>query len=213
MLQKNSTSIDISDCTFDNVVGGSGKALVDLSTLVAPVTITNSILGKTQLLSGGLTIKTAGTLTITNCYSTSDWTAAASTATAGITGALTAYSGASTDLFTNVSVSTIASSTAPYTTTVGNYKIKAATFTGANSAGDPRWYLNPVQAINQVLSDKGVSYNGTEIVNSKGLSLEVYNVLGKKVASSITSISTSNFQKGVYIVRAAGINSSLKICI
>ena len=214
MLQKNSTSINISDCTFDNVVGGSsGKALVDLSTLVAPVTITNSILGKTQLLSGGLTIKTAGTLTITNCYNTSDWTAAASTATAGITGALTAYSGASTDLFTTVSVSTIASSTAPYTTTVGNYKIKAGTFAGANSAGDPRWYLNAVSAVNKVLSDKGVSFNGTEILNPKGLSLEIYNVLGKKVASSTTSISTSNFQKGVYIVRAAGLNDSLKIFI
>lgn len=67
--------------------------------------------------------------------------------------------------------------------------------------------------INQVLSDKGVSFNGAEIINTKGLSLEVYNVLGKKVASSVTSISTANFQKGVYIVRAAGINGSLKICI
>jgi len=70
-----------------------------------------------------------------------------------------------------------------------------------------------VTGINQVLSDKGVSYNGTEILNPKGLSLEVYNVLGKKVASSTTSISTSNFQKGVYIVRAAGLNDSLKIFI
>jgi len=68
-------------------------------------------------------------------------------------------------------------------------------------------------ALNPVLSDKGVSFNGTEILNPKGLSLEIYNVLGKKVASSTTSISTSNFQKGVYIVRAAGLNDSLKIFI
>ena len=212
MLQKNSTSIDITDCTFDNVVGGSGKALVDLSTLVAPVTITNCILGKTQLASGGLTVKTAGTLTITNSYNTSDWTASVSTATAGTTGSFTAYTGASTDLFTNVSVSTIASASAPYTTTVGNYKIKATTFAGANSAGDPRWYLTAT-AVKQVLSDKGVSFNGTEIVNAKGLSLEVYSVLGKRVASSLTSIPTANFQKGVYIVRVSGTNDSLKICI
>jgi len=212
MLQKNSTSIDITDCTFDNVVGGSGKALVDLSTLVAPVTITNCILGKTQLASGGLTVKTAGTLTITNSYNTSDWTASVSTATAGTTGSFTAYTGASTDLFTNVSVSTIASASAPYTTTVGNYKIKATTFAGANSAGDPRWYLTAT-AVKQVLTDKGVSFNGTEIVNAKGLSLEVYSVLGKRVASSLTSIPTANFQKGVYIVRVSGTNDSLKICI
>lgn len=68
-------------------------------------------------------------------------------------------------------------------------------------------------AVNQVLSDKGISFNGTEIVNTKGLDIEVYSVLGKKVASSMTSISTANFQKGVYIVRASGSNASLKICI
>lgn len=68
-------------------------------------------------------------------------------------------------------------------------------------------------AVNQVLSDKGVSFNGTEISNIKGLALEVYSVLGKRVASSMTSISTANFQKGIYIVRAAGSNDSLKICI
>ncbi len=216
MLQKNATSIDITDCTFDNIVGASAKALVDLSTLVAPVTITNCILGKTQLSSGGLTIKTAGTLTITNCYSTTDWTAATSTASAGITGTFTAYSGASTDLFTSVSVSTVAAAgppATPYTTTVGNYKIKDATFAGKNSAGDPRWYYNSVQAVNQVLSDKGVSFNGTEILNTKGLYIEVYNMLGKKVAASKTTISTTNYQKGVYVVRAAGSNDSLKIII
>jgi len=58
-----------------------------------------------------------------------------------------------------------------------------------------------------------ISFNGTQILNTKGLSLEVYNVLGKKVAGSLTSISTANFQKGVYIVRASGLNDSLKICI
>ena len=67
--------------------------------------------------------------------------------------------------------------------------------------------------VNQVLTDKGVTFNGTEILNKNGLSLEVYSVLGKKVASSTTSIPTANFQKGVYIVRVAGMNDSLKICI
>jgi hypothetical protein len=68
-------------------------------------------------------------------------------------------------------------------------------------------------AVNPVLSDKGVSFNGSEIVNNQGLNIEVYNVIGKKVATSKTSISTANFQKGVYVVRATGFNDSLKIII
>jgi hypothetical protein len=68
-------------------------------------------------------------------------------------------------------------------------------------------------AVKQVLADKGISFNGTEILNTKGLALEVYSVLGKRVATSMTSISTTNFQKGVYVVRVAGLNDSLKICI
>jgi hypothetical protein len=67
--------------------------------------------------------------------------------------------------------------------------------------------------INQVMSDLGISFNGTEVVNTKGLNIEVYSVLGKKVAASKTSISTSNLQKGIYIVRAAGLNGSLKFSI
>jgi len=68
-------------------------------------------------------------------------------------------------------------------------------------------------SVSSVLSDKGVSFNGTEISNNKGLALEVYSVLGKRVANSVTSIPTNNFQKGVYIVRISGSNDSLKICI
>jgi len=75
------------------------------------------------------------------------------------------------------------------------------------------WFNNVVSGVKSNLTDKGISFNGTEISNNKGLSLEVYNVLGKKVASSLTSIATTNFQKGVYIVRVSGSNDSLKICI
>ena len=211
-LQSNATSVDISDCTFDNIINiTSAKLLVDLKTLVVPVTITNCILGKA--ISTAKSVSTGGTLTITNTYNTSDWLATAPAATAGVTGAFTAITDASTDLFTTVSVSTAATASTPYTTTVGNYKIKDASFAGANSAGDPRWYLNAVQGVKQVLSDKGVSFNGTEIVNKNGLSIEVYSVLGKRVATSITNIPTGNFQKGIYIVRVSGINDALKICI
>lgn len=204
-LQSNATSVDISDCTFDNVMNASAKYIVDLKAMVVPVTITNCILGKTPITTKYL--ETGGTLTLTNTYYTSDFVAAAPTASS-ITGALIAYTGASTDLFTTVSVSTAGP---PYSTTVGDYHIKDLSFPGKYSAGDPRWY--PANLINPVLSDKGVSFNGTEILNTHNLPIEVYDVLGKKVASSMTSIPTTNFQKGIYIVRASELNNSLKICI
>jgi len=68
-------------------------------------------------------------------------------------------------------------------------------------------------SLKAVLSDKGVSFNGTEILNNKGLSIEVYSVLGKRIANSTSSISTTNFQKGVYVVRVVGTNDALKIKI
>lgn len=67
--------------------------------------------------------------------------------------------------------------------------------------------------VNQVLSDKGIIYNGSVISNKNGLELEVYNVLGKKVVSAKTDISTTSLPKGIYVVRAKGINETLKISI
>lgn len=64
-----------------------------------------------------------------------------------------------------------------------------------------------------VLADKGVSLSGNEIVNSQKQSLEVYNVLGKKVISSNENVSLKDFQKGIYIVRVAGSNDALKFSI
>ena len=70
-----------------------------------------------------------------------------------------------------------------------------------------------VNAVNTILSDKGISFNGNEILNSKGLLIEVFNISGKRVASATTSISTVNFPKGVYVVRVAGSDKSLKISL
>ncbi len=60
---------------------------------------------------------------------------------------------------------------------------------------------------------KGISYNGKEILNSKNLKVEVYNVLGKLIASSNSNITTANFHKGVYLVRPEGLNDVLKISV
>ena len=65
-------------------------------------------------------------------------------------------------------------------------------------------------SVNQLLADKGISFNGSEILNKQNLTLEVYDILGKRVATSNSSISVNNFEKGVYFVRAAGTKETLK---
>lgn len=99
------------------------------------------------------------------------------------------------------------------------------TYTGAaskiylysRSSGINYYYVSATNvvmtSVKSILADKGVSFNGVEITNSNGLELEVYNVLGKKVASAATTISTKGFQKGVYIVRVKGSNDALKFSI
>lgn len=187
LCQTNTGSINISDCTIDNSFNTSAKGLVDLSTQTSPVTITNCILGKTIAASGALSIKTAGTLTIANCYTTTDWLASAPTATAGITGTFTSYSGASTDLFTTTNTST------PGTAFVdgANYTIKDATFAGKTSAGDPRWYYTGTTGINQVRTN-GLDPNGLT---------NVYGIDGKVIKSNVVrSNAKSGLQKGIYVI-------------
>ena len=87
-----------------------------------------------------------------------------------------------------------------------------------NNASVALYYMSATNVelstgVNQISTEKDITFNGKEITNSKGLSLEVYNVLGKRVVSSTISIPTSNLSKGIYIVRVAGSNESLKFSI
>lgn len=113
--------------------------------------------------------------------------------------------------YTDASSNTVGLQTFNYTGAAGKIYIYSP------SSGVNIYYLSVSSylsaGISSTLADKGVIFNGTEIVNSKGLSLEVYSVLGKRVSSSKSTISTSNFQKGIYFVRAAGLNEALKITI
>lgn len=68
-------------------------------------------------------------------------------------------------------------------------------------------------SVGSVIFEKGISFNGKEIINSKNLNVEVYNVLGKLIASSNSNISTANFPKGVYVIRPEGLNDVLKISV
>lgn len=65
-------------------------------------------------------------------------------------------------------------------------------------------------SVNPVLADKGISYNGNEIVNRDKIAIEIYDVLGKRIAASNNNISVTNYDKGVYFVRAAGSKETLK---
>lgn len=86
----------------------------------------------------------------------------------------------------------------------------------SRSSGLNYYYLsatNVVTSTQNVLTDKGISYDGSQITNSKNLNVEVFNVLGKLVTSSKTDINTSNLPRGVYMVRAEGVNGAMKISV
>lgn len=71
----------------------------------------------------------------------------------------------------------------------------------------------PLAGIHNVLSNNGVSFNGFQILNSKNLNVEVFNILGKLVTTSKSDINTKDFSKGVYVVRADGVNGAMKISV
>jgi hypothetical protein len=67
-----------------------------------------------------------------------------------------------------------------------------------------------ITGVNQVFSENSIFYNGSQIINENNLPLEVYNVLGKLIAKSNATINTNNFEKGIYMVRAQGVQDALK---
>ena len=69
----------------------------------------------------------------------------------------------------------------------------------------------PTAGVTNLLMNNGISFNGKEITNSKNLNIEVFNILGKLVITSKFDISTKNLSKGVYMVRADGVNKAMKI--
>lgn len=67
--------------------------------------------------------------------------------------------------------------------------------------------------LSSTLTEKVITFNGSEVLNPKGLNIAMYNMLGKRVIISNTNIATGNLQKGIYVVRVNGTNESLKISI
>jgi hypothetical protein len=115
------------------------------------------------------------------------------------------------DSVTNISGATAATYTYNYSGKAGKVYLYS------RASGINYYYLSAtnvvIAGVANVLADKGISFNGKEITNKNSLEIEVYNVLGKKVATSTTNIATANFQKGVYIVKAAGSTGAMKFSI
>ncbi len=127
--RKLSTSVLLSDCTFNEAPQGGGSSyLVDYSSSINVsngIKLVSCILGPGRLNGASTAVRgiVAGggtSVTSSNSFSTSDYSASANP----IPG-LTGYSGSSTTLFQ-----------AP---AAGNFYLKDNNFTGKSTVGDPRW--------------------------------------------------------------------------
>jgi hypothetical protein len=122
------SSAVIDNCTFNDLVNQGGY-FINYSIFPATFQIKNSIFGKTGDATNSNWIKSSGNFTLTNCYYTSDCLFSANkivdeaTPPAPKYSGISAYAGASTDLFTGPAS--------------GDFKIKDDSF--KKEAGDPRW--------------------------------------------------------------------------
>ncbi len=130
ILRQNGTvaQVSIDACTIDQgMMDTAARYLVDLNSITntPSFTLTNSILGQTSTVAGG--IRPITDYPITGCYYTTDYydDALIAGASSSIKAKMKAYSGKSTDLWTNPST--------------GDFHFKDATFAGKSTAGDPRW--------------------------------------------------------------------------
>lgn len=114
------TSLNINNCTFNNMINNGGYFVNYSGTFPTTFTINNSILGNTIDPTNANGIKSSGNATLSNTYLTSDCVFSANPITGGTT-----YSGAAANLFTDPSN--------------GNFKIMDNSFAGKATAGDPRW--------------------------------------------------------------------------
>lgn len=117
-----SATVNISNCTFNNTIG-NGRYFIDYNAQAVTTLFKfeNNIFGKTLAQANtGRGVRAGSTMIVNNSYQTSD-----ATVSANPFPGITAYSKASTDLFTDPDN--------------GNFLIKDNGFAGKSSSGDPRW--------------------------------------------------------------------------
>lgn len=186
-----SDEINILDCTFnDNIV--DTRSFINLQSSITKtalaLNVTNTIFGSSKQTANGVKgINNAAsalviTQTVTNSFKTNDWIL-----TSGDFDNLTAYSGSSTDLFTDPAN--------------GVFTFKDDNFTGKTTAGDPRW-RSVLTDINSIESNKPIRVliNAIE-VNIEVAEISIFNLQGKLLKkTSGNQISTKELHPGVYLV-------------
>ena len=187
----NNVSTTVSNCTFYEF-GATSQSLIHYGQNYKPtngLTISNCVFGKTTNSNGrALAIKTDAMVTVTNSYTTSDYSIASGFA---IPDLITTYTGSSADLFKDIAS--------------GDFKIKDEEFAGKNSAGDPRWYYSSgtgtnVESASKNEIDVRFGAEGIEIL-ADSANTKVYTVNGVLVSqTSANYIDSSSWTKGLYVV-------------
>lgn len=147
--------ITISDCTFYNNAESS-RYFIDAKGQATNINLTNIILGKTYVETGAKGIRTAATITVTNCLRTSDCVYSSNDIKE-----LPAGDKTSAEIFTDPA----------------NHDF---TLLIDDKIGDPRWYKptsTAIQNVNAAVEGNGKAYNLGGRVATKGLLIQN----GKKV--------------------------------
>lgn len=84
--------------------------------------------------------------------------------------------------------------------TAGGYRIKTLTLTKASTS-----------SVKTSFAEKGIQLKGSVLSNDNNMALKVFNVLGKQVEKSNTSIDMAKLPKGIYLVYAQGLDEAMKI--
>jgi hypothetical protein len=183
--------INILDCTFnDNIV--DTRSFINLQSSITKtalaLNVTNTIFGSTKQTANGVkginNLATALVITqsVTNSYKTSDWILSE-----GDFDNLTAYTGASTDLFTDHAN--------------GDFTFKDAGFTGKTSAGDPRW-RSAVTDIKHIDASKKIRVLWYSIeVDADIAEISLFDLQGRLLKKTVgNQMSTEGLHRGLYIV-------------
>jgi hypothetical protein len=83
----------------------------------------------------------------------------------------------------------------------------------SRASGVNYYYLsatNVVSSVNNVFADKGIFFNGKVVENSKQLSMEIFDVVGKKLGTTNQNFNMQNLPNGIYMVKAEGVDGAMK---
>lgn len=189
----NSTSVTISNCTFDKILNTSSSNLF-CGNSTSIVNFQNCILGKT--LNSASTGIVSNIMVVQNSYKTTDWLNTTNTTTQ-----FTAYENTSTTLFKSPS---IFNTTTPTSSTTGNYTIADPAFAGKTSAGDPRWYYQTnTDASNPAIKNIRFMRTDNELRFSEKCNVTIISLTGQivKRAFDTTVIRINEMPQNVYILK------------